>query len=1016
MENRANLLDSSGNDRSTNVKALTFEVSGKLEADSLFVSSYYPDSFQFPYNPDPLVRGNNYSIYDEMRDDDQVKVCLALKKDMVLNSGWTISCKDEEIKAFIESNLNGLGELDAIENGLDESLRDFLSAYDFGFSLGEIIYSSPKDSKSGKWELRAIKVRPPHSFIFRIDDKGTVLEIEQLGTRKVLKLKPEIFIHNSYQSDFGNPYGKSDLRAAHQAWKAKKFIFRMAMRYAERFAGATVIGRYKPSMSTAEISRLHATLRSIQDNTTLTLPEEAQVEFLQAAKDSSDTYNKLLHMCNMWIARSLLIPDLLGVSGDQVSGGSLALGKEHFKIFLSTIANDRLVLQKRITSKIVRPLVKVNFGDVPCEFQFKPIESGEEKEYLRLWVDAVNGRLFKPTEAEINHLRRKTGFPEGSVEVPQPTSAAPGGLPNPSASPRIQVGHVDGTPEIITSEEEVKPSDRIEEGRLLQFRKATPFENKVDFASIQKTLLASDSSIGSEVSRILKRMAMDLVNQVRERKLLDRFKPEAIEALEPKFRRELNSVFKGHFVSLFRLGVENAKKEILPTAPKKFVADDILPEDFEEIIRAESFKLAGDLSNEVRKKAGNKMFEALKNGTSMETLTKQISAEIDGYSEAQVQTILRTKTTEVFNAARKTFFETDEIAAGIIVGYQYSSVMDENTTEVCRRLDERIFDKEIMPPEFTPPLHWNAIVEGEKVLTRSGYRPIENIRQGDYVMTHLGNWRRVYDTMLKKNDEWGYALEIITASSSMKLTPDHPVLTNGNWVPAGCMRIGDHIFQTGFYPMENPVSRLFDRLVAPKKTLFTRLFTSTSYFHCYAAWIYDRINEVRAYFGLTFKRESRLFKNFIQSLFRNSRPFSPCFSYVSVHQDLDVLAPIFDARQPETSSDRTNGLSFAEMSFLNHGVDHGGVIVVDDTNCNHSIVVKAIRKIPYSGMVYNLAVESDESYVVNGVVVHNCRSMLVPVTKFEPHEFNSPPKLETLKSWGGNLVFSDQVNTVVSEQ
>ena len=43
------------------------------------------------------------------------------------------------------------------------------------------------------------------------------------------------------------------------------------------------------------------------------------------------------------------------------------------------------------------------------------------------------------------------------------------------------------------------------------------------------------------------------------------------------------------------------------------------------------------------------------------------------------------------------------------------------------------------------------------------------------------------------------------------------------------------------------------------------------------------------------------------------------------------------------------------------------------------------RKIE-SEKLYNLAVEDDESYTANGVVVHNCRSTLIPITKFEKFE------------------------------
>lgn len=33
--------------------------------------------------------------------------------------------------------------------------------------------------------------------------------------------------------------------------------------------------------------------------------------------------------------------------------------------------------------------------------------------------------------------------------------------------------------------------------------------------------------------------------------------------------------------------------------------------------------------------------------------------------------------------------------------------------------------------------------------------------------------------------------------------------------------------------------------------------------------------------------------------------------------------------------------------------------------------------------LWNLAVKDDESFVADGIVVHNCRSTLVPITKYE---------------------------------
>ena len=46
--------------------------------------------------------------------------------------------------------------------------------------------------------------------------------------------------------------------------------------------------------------------------------------------------------------------------------------------------------------------------------------------------------------------------------------------------------------------------------------------------------------------------------------------------------------------------------------------------------------------------------------------------------------------------------------------------------------------------------------------------------------------------------------------------------------------------------------------------------------------------------------------------------------------------------------------------------------------------IKSIKKHQISGeTLHNLAVEKDESYLVEGVVVHNCRSTLIPITIFE---------------------------------
>ena len=73
---------------------------------------------------------------------------------------------------------------------------------------------------------KEIRTRPPHTFKFDIDDKGNVLKVIQRGTNEEKFYRPDLFLHHTYQMQFGNPYGKSDLSAAFSSWKSKKFVDR----------------------------------------------------------------------------------------------------------------------------------------------------------------------------------------------------------------------------------------------------------------------------------------------------------------------------------------------------------------------------------------------------------------------------------------------------------------------------------------------------------------------------------------------------------------------------------------------------------------------------------------------------------------------------------------------------------------------------------------------------------------------------------------------------------------------
>ena len=639
-----------------------------LEAESIFLSPDYPDSYLFPWNPDSLVSGNNYKIYDEMRDDDQVKVAIALKKDMVVNTGWEIDCEEEEIKEYITNDLENIHDGDSLDSTFEDVLRDMMTSYEYGFSLAEVVYKIKEENLYG---VKCIKVRPPQTFRFDLDEKGNVIKVIQTGNRGELLFEPSVFMHHVYQQEFGNPYGKSDLKAAHTAYKIKKHFQKFFAVYVERFASPTIVGKYPAGMTDDEISRVNTVIKSIQNHTTLTMPDNIGLDFMQSSRDASDVYIKGLNFFNMMISRAILVPDLLGIGGEKTTGGSYALGEKQFELFLSTIKKDRESLQRKITQKVIKPMVKANWGDVRCQFIFKPFSDQDELEMVKVWSETVKGNVYKPTDDEVNHFRRAVGFPEGEVEIP----------------------------------EKAGTSRPFSEKEFVFSRELTGFEKKVNFGLAQKMMRDTDDEITGGLTRLTKEIYMDWIEQVISSKAVTGFKPEKVETIQFKFLKPMKRFLEDQYKRIFRISLEQAQKEILPSATKKFVTDDIMPDEFEEMLTHEAFNTVGDYVSKMSLTARNMLLRGIKDGLSEGELVKLLKEKMGDQTEVFIAQTVRTKTTEIYNAARKTFYDTDPIAREIIEAFQYSAIMDSRTSDVCRYLDGKIFLKGELTDRITPPLH-----------------------------------------------------------------------------------------------------------------------------------------------------------------------------------------------------------------------------------------------------------------------------------------------------------------------
>ena len=82
-----------------------------------------------------------------------------------------------------------------------------------------------------------------------------------------------------------------------------------------------------------------------------------------------------------------------------------------------------------------------------------------------------------------------------------------------------------------------------------------------------------------------------------------------------------------------------------------------------------------------------------------------------------------------------------------------------------------------------------------KVLTVTGWVPIKDVQVDDLVLSHDGEFHRVAATMIEPMQEGDEVLEIhiLGRKNYLLVTPNHPLLKNGEWVRADSILPGDRV-------------------------------------------------------------------------------------------------------------------------------------------------------------------------------------------------------------------------------
>lgn len=371
------------------------------------------------WNPNSLIQRKGYSVIKEMRRDEQVKAALAFKKHAVMASGWRIavpSGEDEEGEPakFVRK------VIDDMEGSFESSLLEIMTALDFGFSITERIWE--KDGKN--IVLGALKTRAPDYWGFRVDQYGNLSGIEQQNRA----LDIDKFVIYSYQKEFSNWYGRTDLEAAYRAWWTKENAYRWMAMLLERLGIPPIFALYNPDdYPGAKSDTLLTILKRLQGATVGVIPraQKDSLEFWspELAGQVATVFVPSLERMDQDIARSLLMPGLLGMTSESGQTGSLARSRVHWDVFMLVLTWLRKEMKETvINEQIIYPLVDLNFNIDPAKrpyFEWLEFTEDSVKDLMSTWKDLVGAKVVQPQNQDEDHIRSSMKFPEADVKAQQ---------------------------------------------------------------------------------------------------------------------------------------------------------------------------------------------------------------------------------------------------------------------------------------------------------------------------------------------------------------------------------------------------------------------------------------------------------------------------------------------------------------------------------------------------------------------------------------------------------------------
>tara|TARA_R110002124_G_scaffold91506_1_gene232893 strand:- start:17899 stop:20781 length:2883 start_codon:yes stop_codon:yes gene_type:complete len=324
---------------------------------------YYSGAMQ--YVDDTLIQrgqGKGLKIYDEIERDTHAFAMLQKRKKTLVAREWEVlpaSDADIDVRAadIVRDQLKALPFDRICEELLDATLK--------GFAISEVVWGRVE----GQIAPVDVVTHDQRRFVFDKDWNPRLLTF--VNNRDGIELPGRKFIVHRHGVKGNNPYGLG--LGTRLFWPVlfKREGVAFWLHFLEKFASPTVLAKTPYGTLSGEQTRLLNSMKNVRSSSALTVPIGTEVEFLEASRSGSVTYQDFL---SYWDKQISICVNGETLTTDIGNSGSRAASETHEAMLENLVDSDGDLLSDSLRQQLLTWIVDYNVpgAGIPSVWRTRP--------------------------------------------------------------------------------------------------------------------------------------------------------------------------------------------------------------------------------------------------------------------------------------------------------------------------------------------------------------------------------------------------------------------------------------------------------------------------------------------------------------------------------------------------------------------------------------------------------------------------------------------------------------------